>query len=102
MKKRFLEMGGFLLGMSLILSAFAYAQRDASKEILIKFKPGVSRLSIDRLVKGKNLELIREYPSIQNLFLYRVLGENVEKVMGALKEDSQIEYIEHNQEVQAL
>ncbi len=101
MKKRFLEIG-FIFGMSLMLSVFVYAQRDPAKEILIKFKLEVSRSNIDQLMKEKKLELVREYPGIQNLFLCRVLGENVEKVMGALQKDKQIEYIEHNQEVQAL
>lgn len=103
MRKHSLQVCFFAAAVMTMVAVAGYGQRDVSKEVLMKLKPEVSKANAQDLMKKYGLEIVREYQGVGNLFLCRVpAGENLEGVMKTIKADVQVEYVEANQEVQAM
>lgn len=89
-----------LLGLSIdhggCLQEKKVSSPEGSGQILIKFKPEVSKAQVDSLTKKIGLEKVKDFPGI-SVSLYRIISEiTVEETLQKCRDSSIIEYAEPN------
>jgi hypothetical protein len=71
-------------------------QKFKTKEVLVKFKPGTSKVIMEKIAEHYKLEIIK-IVSAPYLYLYKITGnESVQEVITALKKADAVEYSEPN------
>jgi hypothetical protein len=75
----------------------ATGNNPASGEVLVKFKPYVTDVEIDRIAKISGMEAMRML-SPPNLFLFKIIGDsNLREVIRSLGKFEEVEYSAPNQ-----
>ncbi|MBI1871609.1 MAG: hypothetical protein HYS07_10515 [Chlamydiae bacterium] len=78
-------------------------ERGTQGEILVRFKVGVSEEKIQSVFDQYKLTVIEKYSLVENLFLCHTReGQDVHQLIDVLNQNSEIEYAESNQKVEAL
>lgn len=93
-------------GLAVMAVTGCWANKDASdseREILIRFKAGVTAEQIEGFMNKHQLEVKERFSLIENLFLCRIKSNReINEVLLTLGREPEVQYVEENQRVHAL